>query len=85
LVVFAQNAPVTLSGREVVEKGQMVLMERKGTELHVQAGPEGARVLILNGEPLNEPVVGYGPFVMSTPDEIRQALKDYQNGKMGKL
>lgn len=85
LVVFAQNAPVTLSGRDVVEKGQMVLMERKGTELHVQAGTEGARVLILNGEPLNEPVAGYGPFVMSTPDEIRQAFKDYQNGKMGKL
>jgi redox-sensitive bicupin YhaK (pirin superfamily) len=63
----------------------MVLMDRKGTELHLQSGPEGARVLILNGDPLNEPVVGYGPFVMSTPDEIRQAFKDYQNGKMGKL
>ena len=44
-----------------------------------------ATVLLLTGEPLHEPVVGYGPFVMNTQQEIRQAIEDYRNGKMGKL
>jgi redox-sensitive bicupin YhaK (pirin superfamily) len=39
----------------------------------------------MSGEPIDEPVVGYGPFVMSSPEEIRQALRDYQSGRMGTL
>jgi redox-sensitive bicupin YhaK (pirin superfamily) len=39
----------------------------------------------MNGTPLNEPIVGYGPFVMNTEVEIRQAFNDYKNGKMGKI
>jgi redox-sensitive bicupin YhaK (pirin superfamily) len=46
---------------------------------------KGARVLILAGEPLHEPVVAYGPFVMSTREEIVQAFRDYQSGRMGHL
>ncbi len=48
-------------------------------------GSEGARVLMLSGEPLNEPVVAYGPFVMNTREEIAAAFRDYQSGKMGHL
>jgi len=46
---------------------------------------KGARVLVLAGEPIDEPVVAYGPFVMNTPEEIRQAFRDYEGGKMGHL
>ncbi len=41
--------------------------------------------LLLSGEPIDEPIVGAGPFVMNTPQEIRQAMADYQSGKMGHL
>jgi redox-sensitive bicupin YhaK (pirin superfamily) len=46
---------------------------------------KGTRALVLAGEPLGEPVVAYGPFVMNTPEEIGQAFRDYQSGKMGRL
>lgn len=43
------------------------------------------KIKILTGEPLNEPIVGYGPFVMNTQDEILQAMYDVQGGKAGKI
>jgi redox-sensitive bicupin YhaK (pirin superfamily) len=47
----------------------------------VEAGSDGVRLVLIAGRPLNEPVVKYGPFVMNTADEIRQAVYDYQSGK----
>lgn len=46
---------------------------------------EETRILLLTGEPLDEPVVQHGPFVMNTRDEVMEAMKDYQAGKMGVL
>ena len=46
---------------------------------------EEAMVLMLTGEPIDEPVVGQGPFVMNTQEEIRQAIRDFQSGRMGQL
>ena len=51
-----------------------------GDRVRIEAGEAGARVLVLAGRPLREPVVQYGPFVMNTREEIEQAISDYQSG-----
>ncbi len=71
-------------GVETVKATEMAVMERKGTEL-VANIIEDSVVLLLSGEPLNEPIVGYGPFVMNTRAEIMQAMQDYNNGKFGQI
>jgi redox-sensitive bicupin YhaK (pirin superfamily) len=55
-----------------------------GAEIKLQAKDGGARVLVLAGKPLREPVVQYGPFVMNTREEIEQAIADYQSGRLSK-
>jgi redox-sensitive bicupin YhaK (pirin superfamily) len=51
-------------------------------DVQVSAGAQGARLLLLAGKPLGEPIVQYGPFVMNTREEIEQAIRDYQNGEL---
>jgi hypothetical protein len=51
-----------------------------GDAVEIRAGADGARFLLLAGQPLREPIVQYGPFVMNTREEIEQAIRDYQNG-----
>ncbi|MCR4331419.1 MAG: pirin family protein [Sulfuricaulis sp.] len=53
-----------------------------GDRVEVSAGAEGARFLLLAGQPLGEPVVQHGPFVMNTREEIEQAIRDYQSGEL---
>ena len=51
-----------------------------GDEITVQAGPDGVRFLLISGAPIEEPVAWHGPIVMNTKDELRQAMRDLQNG-----
>ena len=53
-----------------------------GDALELVAGEQGARFLLLAGRPLGEPVVQYGPFVMNTVEEVEQAVRDYQSGRL---
>jgi redox-sensitive bicupin YhaK (pirin superfamily) len=74
--------------RERVEDGQMVLFAQDGDEVRIE-NPADAKatleVLLIAGVPLNEPVARYGPFVMNTQAEIRQAFDDYRMGRMGAI
>lgn len=54
-----------------------------GSAMEVEAGAAGARFIVLAAKPIGEPIVQYGPFVMNTQDEIRQAIADYQAGRFG--
>jgi quercetin 2,3-dioxygenase len=53
-----------------------------GGFVRVRAGQTGVSFLLLAGKPIGEPVVQYGPFVMNTPEEIQQAITDYQRGQL---
>lgn len=81
LITQSGSACVNQSPMKAVE---LALFEREGESIAIQTESE-SRVLILTGEPLGEPVVGQGPFVMNTPEEIRIAIQDYKAGKMGHL
>jgi len=59
--------------------------EKQSRGSAASSGVKDTTALLLCGEPIDEPVVGSGPFVMNSPQEIRQAMADYQSGKMGHL
>ena len=61
-----------------------MLFNNKGSEFTIRADDD-AEILILSGEPIDEPIASYGPFVMNTNDEIRQTIDDFNNGKFGYL
>jgi redox-sensitive bicupin YhaK (pirin superfamily) len=82
-------AIMVMSGRVAVNgsnarESEFVTLEPTGRELHIDAH-DNAKLLILGGEPLSEPVAGYGPFVMNTREELQQAVMDFNAGKMGRL
>ena len=71
-----------------VDAHQMVIFANDGAAVRIvnrQDAKEPLELLLLAGVPLNEPVVRYGPFVMNTEQEIHDAIRDYQNGKMGEI
>jgi quercetin 2,3-dioxygenase len=61
-----------------------VTFDRAGDEVSLEANSD-ATVLLLSGEPIDEPVVGYGPFVMNSQEEIEQAFTDFSSGKFGRM
>jgi len=75
---------VLVNGVENVATDHFVLLENDGTDFTIQA-TEKAIVLVLSGEPLNEPIAAHGPFVMNTHQEIIQAIEDFNKGKFGHL
>jgi quercetin 2,3-dioxygenase len=84
------TVPLVLKGRIKTQDGaeatdaEMIVFRREGEGVTLTAATD-ATVLWLSGEPIDEPVVGYGPFVMNTEAEIHQAFADFQSGKMGQL
>jgi quercetin 2,3-dioxygenase len=83
-LVLVQQGKVTVNGGSQAGAAQLVMLSRSGTEVSIAAS-EDAQVLLLAGEPINEPVFGYGPFVMNTREEIVQAFEDFNAGKFGQI
>jgi redox-sensitive bicupin YhaK (pirin superfamily) len=82
--LLVRHGKVQVGHDEVATAGDLVVYERAGDWIELRADAD-AGLLLLSGEPINEPVVGHGPFVMNSRAEIMQAFEDYQLGRMGEL
>ncbi|MFO0812234.1 MAG: pirin family protein [Gemmatales bacterium] len=82
-LVTVQKGKLLLNG-QAVSAVELAQLERQGDCISLEASME-VQALILTGEPIGEPVVGHGPFVMNSREEISQAIRDYQAGRMGTL
>ncbi|MBD3896296.1 pirin family protein [Halomonas sp. ML-15] len=78
------SGTVMVNGESLVRGPSVALHGREGDMLRLQANNE-AKLLLLSGEPIDEPVVGHGPFVMNSVEEIQHAFTDFQQGKYGAL
>lgn len=84
LALVVLRGSVRINGAQLVREAQLATFDRSGTELLIEADSD-ATLLLLSGEPIDEPIVGYGPFVMNSRDEINQAITDFEDGKFGAL
>ncbi|MBX9587812.1 MAG: pirin family protein [Hyphomonadaceae bacterium] len=84
LSVLVLSGGVEIDGRESVREAQTVILGRDGGGITLKADGD-AKLLVLTGEPINEPVVAHGPFVMNTAGEIKQAMLEFQSGKFGAI
>lgn len=84
VVILVLEGTLQVGGEAVARRGELVTFERGGADVLIESNNE-AKLLILTGEPLNEPIVGYGPFVMNTREQIVEAFNDVQTGKFGRL
>lgn len=82
-MVYVLGGKISIDGTMIGDK-QLALLEEVGTELQIKA-TEDSRILILDGNPIHEEVVSWGPYVMNTQREILEAMRDYNEGKMGFL
>lgn len=82
-LVVVLKGKALINGAEVAGEADLANFERAGEGIAIEA-KEDAMILVLSGEPINEPVVSYGPFVMNTQEEIRQAITDFQSGRLGR-
>lgn len=82
LVVLSGH--ITVGGSQQAGEAEMVLLSRDGAGVTVDADGD-AIVLVLTGEPIDEPIAGHGPFVMNTEAEIRQAIVDFNSGQFGQM
>jgi quercetin 2,3-dioxygenase len=82
-MVYLYRGEATVAGREAKMQDLVLLPVANGKRLTVDVSAEGgARFLILAGKPINEPIARHGPFVMNTQEEIYEAFRDYQGGKL---
>jgi redox-sensitive bicupin YhaK (pirin superfamily) len=81
--LYLVEGKISVNG-ETANAGELVVLDRKGDEVVIDAVSDAA-VFVMNGAPIDEPVAGYGPFVMNTAREIQQAFADYHAGRLGKI
>jgi len=82
--IFVLQGRASVKGSQVAGEAELIVCTRNGSQVTIDAH-ENSRLLVMAGEPIEEPIARYGPFVMNTRAELMQATQDYQAGKMGHL
>ncbi len=82
--ILVIEGEIKINESKTAQENHFVLFSHDGEEIVIEAVSKSV-VLILSGEPINEPIASYGPFVMNTEAEIKQAYEDFNNGKFGYL
>lgn len=75
---------VQVNGDAIARDAEMVLLESAGSNVTIEANND-AVLLLLSGEPIDEPIIGYGPFVMNTQEQIAEAIADFNSGRFGSM
>ena len=83
LMLVVLRGEVRINGSQSVQASQMATFERESGNVKVEAVGGEAKILLLSGVPIDEPVVGYGPFVMNTEAEIAEVMNEFRSGKFG--
>jgi quercetin 2,3-dioxygenase len=83
-MVVVLAGPVIVNGAQLAHDAEMVLLDRQGGDVAIHASAD-ATLLVLTGEPVDEPIVGQGPFVMNSEAEIRQAFDDFKSGRFTRI
>lgn len=83
-IVLVLAGEVQVDDQSILRSAQTGIFSLAGEQVRLRSLSD-SKLLILSGQPINEPIVGHGPFVMNTSSEIQQAIQDYRQGKMGKL
>jgi quercetin 2,3-dioxygenase len=84
LALVVLRGRVLVNGVELAQESQLLIFDRAGSEVSIEAQSD-ATALLLGGEPIEEPLVGHGPFVMNSAQEIRQAISDFSSGRFGQM
>ena len=74
-----------VDGHTALNEGELMILDATDSNVLLEATTDEALVLLLSGDPIDEPVVGYGPFVMNTSQEINEAINDFNSGKFGRI
>ena len=78
------HGSIYVDSRAPLHTGELMILDGTDSTILLEA-TEDAVVLFLSGEPIDEPVVGYGPFVMNSEQEIREAIEDFNSGRFGHI
>ncbi len=79
--VYVYRGQLEIAGTTVGNQ-RMAILAPGGDGVRLQAGPDGARALLLAGRPLNEPIAQHGPFVMNTQQQLIEAVEDFRAGRL---